>query len=294
MTTPFVFEPPEEFMAQLGKLVTSLPIDSNLLEQAIQSVPDVPAVPAVTPSTLETNICSDVNCENDLIAAMSQLSSEPDPPAAPVMPSLADAYIGHLKDGWASAADRDDVIMITPQNLSRAQGSLMLGNGPTYDANRAAHYQAHLRAHAQAQHSQRHFNEASGYSSIRTPSGYDEVSDEEANLLDDLTEKADAIYDKVCSVEQTDAYLVEGFTHVNDYLDMLSKDIMKLKIDMERRDIELRAAFNNMRNQIQVSNANNALLSEKLDRVLQLLSPSEVAQESFARTPTQAIEYNED
>lgn len=228
-------------------IVTSSPLVSTMFTRHDQPHTNIP----------ETNICNDIECENDLIAAMSQLSSESDIQLEKL--SVADAYIGHLQDAWSSASYTDDIIDVRPQNLSRARDSLLLGSNSSHTRYQSEHYT--LREN----------------STINTPIGYDDISDDETNLLNDLNEKADAVYNKICSIEQTDADLVEGFTHVNDYLDSLSKDIIKLKIDMSRRDMELCTVINNMQNQVNISVAATTELNEKIDRVLNLLINNPVA-----------------
>lgn len=230
-------------------------------------------------NSLQTNISNDL-ADDELIAAMANLSNEPDPIVTPtgrgvithtvvtptvVKPqSVADSYIRELR-GWSDSSnysaksgsnhdqfDSDDIIDITPQNISSIGSKLMLGSKGV-----------HQYTPERTQHTFQ-YHDSEDYETIHSPRGYEEIHCEPS----DVGEKVDAIYNKLCSVEQTDSDLVEGFTHVNDYLDSLSKDLIKLKIDTANSTSSMRAQVNNLQLQVEDVKTTVGSLGTKLDTVL--------------------------
>lgn len=129
--------------------------------------------------------------EKLLTAQMDEINTDV-PSTGKPGPSTADYYIG-LVNAWKKAED-DEVIEITPTNVSQiAQKVLPSVN---YDDD------VELGVYAE-----------------------DNVS------LHDLVDKIDATYNKLCSLEQTDADLVESLTHVNDYLDSIHQQGVKNQIN---------------------------------------------------------------
>ena len=73
------------------------------------------------------------------------------------------------------------------------------------------------------------------YDDIELGGRDDEVS------MHEVEEKIDATYNKLCSLEQTDADIVEGLTHINDYLDSIHQQDARNQITNTKSIQELRA-----------------------------------------------------
>lgn len=131
-----------------------------------------------------------------LTAQMDDINTDVPPEAFAREPTAVDYYIG-LVDAWKKA-EEDEIIEITPTNVSQIAQKVLPSSYNDDDV------------------------ELGGYASE------DNVS------LHDLVDKIDATYNKLCSLEQTDADLVESLTHVNDYLDSIHQQGARNQITTEK------------------------------------------------------------